>query len=70
MSHMLGDVIIPIDPRTGKARKGKWGDRCWVPAVPEPIEPSPPTNPNFVWGDYGRNFYEKRAKKKVGGDGT
>ena len=40
-------VIIPIDKRTGKPRKGKWVNRCWIPDVPEPFVPTPQSNPNF-----------------------
>ena len=48
--------IIPIDPRTGKPREGKWVNRHWIPKKPEPITPMPQSNPNFVDRDY-RSFY-------------
>ena len=43
-------MIIPIDKRTGKPRKGKWGGdngRYWIPETPEPFIPTPQSNDTF-----------------------
>jgi len=40
-------TIIPLDPKTGKPRKGQWVNRYWVPDVPVKCAILPQSNPDF-----------------------
>ncbi len=61
---MPNRVIIPIDPGTSAPRKGEWEGRQWVPSHPEPIV-SIASNPNFVYGEYGRNWYKREETQDL-----
>lgn len=57
-------MIIPIDKRTGKPRKGEWVNKCWLPDVPESFGAKPQSNPNF---DPSSRLGKLASQKKGGG---
>ncbi len=48
---VITQVVVPIDPKTGKPRNGRWVNRQWAPKPHEPRMLLAQSNPNFVLGD-------------------